>query len=71
MTALASRNPDEAVMWRERVNRADFESEHFTSQLIEPLRWAVGDAWTVERAIDDPALSTEIDHPAAHRRAAA
>ena len=46
-----------AVTLRERVSVADFESEHFASQLLERLGWAVGDADEVERfddAIDAP-----------------
>ncbi len=31
-------------MFRERVSVSDFESEHFASQLVERLGWAVGDA---------------------------
>jgi len=38
-----------AVMFRERVNVADFESDHFAMQLVERLGWAVGDADEVER----------------------
>ena len=38
-----------AVTHRERVSVADFESEHFASQLVERLGWAVGDADEVER----------------------
>jgi hypothetical protein len=37
------------VMLRERVSCADFESDHFASQLVERLGWAVGDAAEVER----------------------
>jgi hypothetical protein len=36
-------------MLRERVSCADFESDHFASQLVERLGWAVGDAADVER----------------------
>jgi hypothetical protein len=32
------------VMFRERVNVRDFESDHFAAQLVERLGWAVGDA---------------------------
>jgi hypothetical protein len=32
------------IMFRERVNVSDFESNHFASQLVERLGWAVGDA---------------------------
>ncbi len=37
------------VMFRERVSRADFESDHFAAQLVERLGWAVGDADDVDR----------------------
>ena len=40
---------DGAVMLRERVNVADFESQHFAAQLVERLGWAVEDADQVER----------------------
>jgi hypothetical protein len=40
---------EDAVMLRERVNVADFESEHFAAQLVERLGWAVGDADQAER----------------------
>lgn len=38
-----------AVTLRERVSVADFESEHFATQLVERLGWAVGDADEAER----------------------
>jgi hypothetical protein len=37
-----------AVMLRERVSVADFESAHFATQLVERLGWAVGDAHEAE-----------------------
>ena len=40
--------PNDAVMHSERVNLEDFGSEHFRSQLVETLAWAVGDAKSVE-----------------------
>ena len=40
----------EAVMLAERVNVADFESEHFRAQLLERVSWAVGDAHAAEQA---------------------
>ncbi len=43
---------DGAVLLRERVNVADFESDHFAAQLVERLGWAVGDASEAEH---DPA----------------
>jgi hypothetical protein len=36
-------------MLRERINVADFESDHFAAQLVERLGWAVGDAHEAER----------------------
>ena len=36
-------------MLRERVNVADFESDHFAAQLVERLGWAVSDADQVEQ----------------------
>ena len=38
-----------AVMLRERVNVADFESGHFAAQLVERLGWAVSDATQLEK----------------------
>jgi hypothetical protein len=38
-----------AVMLRERVNLADFDSEHFAVQLVQRLGWAVSDADEAER----------------------
>ena len=40
---------EEAVMLRERVTVADFESRHFADQLVERLGWAVSDADDVEQ----------------------
>ena len=37
------------VMFRERVNLSDFESEHFAAQLVERLGWAVSDADKIDR----------------------
>jgi hypothetical protein len=37
------------IMFRERVNVSDFESQHFRAQLAERLGWAVGDADELER----------------------
>ena len=37
-------------MLRERVNVTDFESDHFATQLVERLGWAVSDADEAERA---------------------
>jgi hypothetical protein len=45
---------DGAVTFRERVNVADFESEHFAAQLVERLGWAVEDADVVEHRQEEP-----------------
>jgi hypothetical protein len=36
-------------VFQERVSVSDLESEHFAAQLVERLRWAVGDAEEANR----------------------
>ena len=48
---------DGAVTFRETVNVADFESQHFATQLVERLGWAVEDADQVERVSPPPERS--------------
>lgn len=36
------------VLYRERIASSDLTSEHFSGQLVERVRWAVGDAAQVE-----------------------
>lgn len=48
-----SNQGDRAVMLRERVSAADFESGHFAAQLVERLGWAVNDA-EVDRHDQEP-----------------
>ncbi|MDQ2761027.1 MAG: hypothetical protein M3Y17_11545 [Actinomycetota bacterium] len=43
------RDGEEAVLLRERVIAADFDSDHFATQLVERLGWAVGDAQESEQ----------------------
>jgi hypothetical protein len=50
---IVTADQEEAVMLRERVSVADFESEHFAAQLVERLGWAVGDADEAERDLTD------------------
>ena len=52
---------DGTVMLRERINVSDFESERFTSNLVERLGWAVDDAAEVEQ--QDPEIQGETDQP--------
>jgi hypothetical protein len=40
----AAERGEGSVMLRERVNVADFESDHFAAKLVERLGWAVSDA---------------------------
>lgn len=42
--------PQNAVMFRERISATDLESQHFAVQLLERLEWAVGDAQEAELA---------------------
>ena len=55
VTADRDTEAQDVVLMQERVNVADFESDHFAALLVERLGWAVSDADTVER--EDPALS--------------
>jgi hypothetical protein len=43
-----------AVTFRETVNVADFESQHFATQLLERLGWAVEDADQAEQVSTPP-----------------
>ena len=43
-----SKDRDGAVVYRERVSRADLESAHFSDQLVERIGWALGDASMLE-----------------------
>jgi hypothetical protein len=49
-----------AVMLRERVNVADFESDHFAAQLVERLGWAVGDAHEAEKGSGAALVATQV-----------
>ena len=54
-----------AVTLRERVNVADFESQHFATQLVERLGWAVEDA---DRAEQLPAAAERLPPTEDRRR---
>jgi hypothetical protein len=49
VTADRDTEAQDVVLMQERVNVADFESDHFAALLVERLGWAVSDADTVER----------------------
>jgi hypothetical protein len=42
-------NGDNPVVYRERINLSDLESDHFSGQLVERVGWAVLDADELER----------------------
>ena len=66
---MAERSDDgaDAVMLRERVTVADFESDHFAAQLVERLGWAVSDADGVERQPAGAPAKDPIERHPAHR----
>ncbi|MEA2213488.1 MAG: hypothetical protein QOF83_3436 [Solirubrobacteraceae bacterium] len=68
MADARSDRREDSVMFTERVSVNDFESEHFQTQLVERLGWAVGDADAVERdsiAQEDaiPQVADDWDDP--------
>jgi hypothetical protein len=56
---------DRAVVLRERIAVADFESAHFRKQLIERLGWAVGDADEAEQSQPTSGAAPATDPPSA------
>jgi len=40
------------IVYRERINLSDLESDHFSGQLVERVGWAVLDADELERTED-------------------
>jgi hypothetical protein len=65
ITVSARDCADRAVLLRERVTSADFESSHFAAQLVERLAWAVADAHLAERAHGDDERDAQLAE--AHR----
>jgi hypothetical protein len=57
------------VVYRERIDSADLESDHFSGQLVERVGWAVQDAGQIERDCDASARSSQ--GPASQKRRAA
>jgi hypothetical protein len=49
VTTEPTDKPDEGVMLDEHVAPSDFTSDHFATQLIERIGWAVVDAESTER----------------------
>jgi hypothetical protein len=50
---IASRDDQLAFQLKERVSASDVDNPHFSSQLIERIGWALGDAEKAERAGED------------------
>jgi hypothetical protein len=50
----ADRRADDGstIVYRERINLSDLESDHFSDQLVERVGWAVLDADELERTED-------------------
>lgn len=53
LVVASSRSDDSEVVYRERINPSDLESDHFSGQLVERVGWAVIDAEELERR-DEP-----------------
>ncbi len=51
-TDAKSEQGEPPVMFKERVNPSDFESDHFTGHLMERLGWAVVDAQQADAHAD-------------------
>ena len=48
VVADARDDADSAVVYRERVNLSDLDSDHFSGQLVERVGWAMLDAEQLE-----------------------
>jgi len=48
------------VVYRERINLSDLESDHFSNQLVERVGWALHDADEIE---DEPTLNAGSSAP--------
>jgi len=49
LVVTSPRDDDGTVVYRERINPSDLESDHFSGQLVERVGWAVVDAEEIER----------------------
>jgi hypothetical protein len=67
VTAGDASNLEGRVVLRERINASDFDSQHFTANLLERLGWAVGDAAEAEQRQpsrrDNDTRGAETDAP--------
>jgi hypothetical protein len=58
-TDRGSEQREAPVLWREWVNRNDFESEVFAKHLVQRLGWAIDDACKVE---EDDTVHAPLAH---------
>lgn len=49
LVVAGSRDDEGTVVYSERLNPSDFESDHFSGQLVERVGWAVVDAEQIEQ----------------------
>ena len=63
-----SKDEEGAVVYRERISRADLDSEHFSGQLVERIGWALGDASILEADGWMPQLRPPLKGGAPRRR---
>jgi hypothetical protein len=42
------------IVYRERISKSNLDSEHFSTQLLERVGWAVGDADALEHQTEEP-----------------
>jgi hypothetical protein len=49
LVVTSPRDDDSTVVYRERINPSDLESDHFSGQLVERVGWAVVDAEEIEQ----------------------
>ena len=48
VVADSDRQTEANVVWRERVQATELDSDHFAAQLVERLGWALSDADEIE-----------------------
>jgi hypothetical protein len=54
LVVASPRDDDGTVVYRERIDTSDLESEHFSGQLVERVGWAVVDAEELEKRRASP-----------------
>ena len=54
---------DSAVVYRERVNLSDLDSDHFSGQLVERVGWAMLDAEQLEHGESETPSPGDSEKP--------